>query len=39
MGGTGLEESADETTEWSGEDTEESVSEEEAGTAGGGGGG
>ena len=36
VGGTGLEESADESAKWSGEETEESASEEEVDTAGGG---
>ena len=35
VGGTGLEESADESAKWSGEETEESASEEEVDTAGG----
>ena len=37
MGGTGTEESAAESAKWSGKDTEELVSEEEANTAGGAG--
>ena len=37
MGGSDTEESADESAEWRGEETEESASDEEAETAGGSG--